>query len=159
MPDSSRTSDYIPGLPDPFRRLVESVRDYAIFLLDTTGHILSWNAGAEHLKGYAAPEIVGRHFSVFYPEEARARKWPEQELEMAMAQGRFEDEGWRVRKDGTLFWANVIITALKDDRGTLRGFAKITRDLSERRRQVNLLRQSEERFRLLIDSVKDYAIL
>jgi PAS domain S-box-containing protein len=158
MPDSSRTSDYIPGLPDPFRRLVESVRDYAIFLLDPTGHIVSWNAGAEHLKGYSAPEIVGRHFSTFYTDEARGRKWPEQELEMAAAQGRFEDEGWRVRKDGTLFWANVIITALKDDRGTLRGFAKITRDLSDRRRQEDLLRQSEERFRLLIDSVKDYAI-
>ncbi len=158
MADSSRTSDYLPGLPDPFRRLVESVRDYAIFLLDANGHIISWNAGAEHLKGYAAPEIVGRHFSVFYPAEARDRKWPEQELEMAAAKGRFEDEGWRVRKDGTLFWANVVITALKDDRGALRGFAKITRDLSDRRRQEQLLRQSEERFRLLIDSVKDYAI-
>jgi len=158
MADSSRTSDYIPGLPDPFRRLVESVRDYGIFLLDTTGHVLTWNLGAEHLKGYAAHEIIGRHFSTFYTDEARARRWPGQELEIAAAQGRFEDEGWRVRKDGTLFWANVIITALKDDRGQLRGFAKITRDLSDRRRQEDLLRQGEERFRLLIDSVKDYAI-
>src|SRR5258706_1194160 len=158
MADSSRTSDYIPGLPDPFRRLVESVRDYGIFLLDTTGHVLTWNLGAEHLKGYAAHEILGRHISIFYADEARARRWPGQELEIAAAQGRFEDEGWRVRKDGTLFWANVIITALKDDRGQLRGFAKITRDLSDRRRQEDLLRQGEERFRLLIDSVKDYAI-
>jgi PAS domain S-box-containing protein len=158
MSDSSGTSSYIPGLPDPFRRLVESVRDYAIFLLDRTGHVVTWNMGAEHLKGYAAHEIVGRHFSTFYTDEARARKWPEQELEMAAAKGHFEDEGWRVRKDGTLFWANVIITALKDDRGVLRGFAKITRDLSDRRRQEELLRQSEERFRMLIDSVKDYAI-
>ena len=158
MDDSTRTSDYVPGLSDPFRRLVETVRDYAIFLLDPTGHVLTWNAGAGHLKGYAAHEIVGRHFSTFYTDEARGRRWPEQELEIAGAQGRFEDEGWRVRKDGTLFWANVIITALKDDRGTLRGFAKITRDLSDRRRQEDLLRQSEERFRLLIDSVKDYAI-
>jgi PAS domain S-box-containing protein len=158
MSDSSGTSSYIPGLPDPFRRLVESVRDYAIFLLDRTGHVVTWNMGAEHLKGYAAHEIVGRHFSTFYTDEARARKWPEQELEMAAAKGHFEDEGWRVRKDGTLFWANVIITALKDDRGVLRGFAKITRDLSDRRRQEEMLRHSEERFRLLIGSVKDYAI-
>jgi PAS domain S-box-containing protein len=155
---SSKTSDYIAGLPDPFRRLVESVREYAIFLLDKSGNILSSNAGAESLKGYADHEIVGRHFSIFYTDEARARRWPEQELEIAGARGRFEDEGWRVRKDGTLFWANVVITALKDERGMLRGFSKITRDLSERRRQEELQRQSEERLRLLIDSVKDYAI-
>jgi PAS domain S-box-containing protein len=143
---------------DPYRLLVQSVLDYAIFLLDPSGRVVSWNAGAQSIKGYAAHEIIGRHISVFYPEEARARKWPELELQMAAAKGRFEDEGWRLRKDGSPFWANVIITALKDEQGRLRGFAKITRDLSERRRQEELLRQSEERFRLMVDSVRDYAI-
>src|SRR5258708_3740863 len=108
MADSSRPSDYVPGLADPFRRLVEGVRDYAIFLLDPTGHILSWNTGAERLKGYKAAEIIGRHLSTFYTEEARGRKWPEQELAMAKEKGHFEDEGPRVRKDGSTFWANVV---------------------------------------------------
>jgi PAS domain S-box-containing protein len=158
MADSRRDSDLVPGLPDPFRRLVESARDYGIFLLDRSGCILSWNPGAERIKGYAAAEVLGRNFEIFYTDEAKARNWPAQELQLAEAQGRFEDEGWRVRKDGTLFWANVVITALKDTRGVLRGFSKITRDLSERRRQEELLRQSEERVRMLIDSVKDYAL-
>jgi PAS domain S-box-containing protein len=158
MADSREDYELVPGLNDPFRRLVEGVREYAIFLLDKTGHILSWNAGAERIKGYSAAEILGRHFSIFYAEEAKARKWPDQELQLAETRGRFEDEGWRVRKDGTEFWANVVITALKDERGALRGFSKITRDLSERQRQEELLRQSEERLRLLVDSVKDYAI-
>ena len=117
MADPRSDYDLIPGLTDPFRRLVEGVQDYAILLLDKSGHILSWNAGAQQLKGYSAGEIVGRHISTFYTEEAKARKWPDQELQLAQAQGRFEDEGWRVRKDGTLFWANIIITALKDDHG------------------------------------------
>src|SRR4051812_5015687 len=156
-------SDYdsIPDLAfsrDPFRLLVETVLDYAIFLLDPGGRVITWNAGAQTIKGYAPHEIIGRHMSVFYPEEAKARKWPELELQMAAAKGRFEDEGWRVRKDGTLFWANVIITALRDEQGQLRAFAKITRDLSERRRQEELLRQSEERFRMMVESVRDYAI-
>ena len=158
MADPSKNHDLVSGLTDPYRCLVESVRDYAIMLLDPSGNILSWNAGAEHLKGYAASEILGRNISVFYTDEAKARSWPKQELELAQARGRFEDEGWRVRKDGTLFWANVVITALKDERGVLRGFSKITRDLSERKRNEELLRQSEERFRLMVDSVKDYAI-
>jgi PAS domain S-box-containing protein len=155
MASSHSDYDLVPGLTEPFRRLVEGVRDYAILMLDPSGNILSWNSGAEQLKGYSAAEIVGRHISTFYTEEAKARKWPDQELQLAQAQGRFEDEGWRVRKDGTLFWANIIITALRDDHGVLRGFSKITRDLSTRRRQEELLRQSEERFRLLVDSVKD----
>jgi len=158
MADSSSNYDLVPGLADPFRRLVETARDYAIFLLDPSGNILSWNAGAEQIKGYSAAEILGRNFEIFYTEESKARNWPAQELQLAQARGRFEDEGWRVRKDGTMFWANVVITALKDERGALRGFSKITRDLSERRRHEELLRQGEERFRLLIDSVKDYAI-
>ena len=148
----------LEGIPDPFRKLVESVNDYAIFLLDPKGHVVSWNPGAQNIKGYEAAEILGRHFSIFYPEEARARRWPDTELEIARAKGRVEDEGWRLRKDGTPFWASVVITALHDDDGNIRGFAKITRDLSERRRQEELLRQSEQRFRMLVEAVKDYAI-
>jgi PAS domain S-box-containing protein len=116
-----------------YRLLVSSVRDYAIFALDPTGHIVSWNAGAQRIKGYDAEEIVGRHFSVFYvPEDVAAGKttW---ELEVAAREGRLEDEGWRVKKDGTRFWANVVITALRDTDGKLVGFAKVTRDLTERR--------------------------
>ncbi len=118
---------------DLFRLLVSSVRDYGIFMLDPAGHITTWNEGARRIKGYTADEILGRHFSVFYPPEDQARDKPGRELAGATAEGRFEDEGWRVRKDGTLFWANVVITALRDDRGTLVGFAKVTRDLTDRR--------------------------
>ena len=146
------------GLVDPFAQLVREVRDYAIFMLEPGGRIASWNAGAERIKGYTAADILGRHFSIFYGEDARQRRIPDQELEIAAAQGRFEDEGWRLRKDGGRFWANVIITPLRDGKGELRAFAKITRDLTERKRQEEELRRSEERFRLLIDGVKDYAI-
>jgi PAS domain S-box-containing protein len=141
-----------------YRLLVESVRDYAIFALDPNGYVLSWNAGAQHLKGYAPHEIIGRHFSAFYPPERVAEGFPDYELEVARRDGRFEDEGWRVRKDGTSFWANVVITALRDGTGTLVGFAKITRDLTERWRAEEALRVSEERFRLLVQDVRDYAI-
>ena len=141
-----------------FQLLVEAVVDYGIFMLDPTGHVVSWNTGAEKLKGYTRGEILGQHFSVFYPREVVAAGWPEEELRRAAECGRFEDEGWRVRKDGTRFWANVVITALRDSGGQLTGFAKITRDLTERREHENALRQSEARFRLLVDSVRDYAI-
>ncbi len=143
---------------DPFRVLVESVQDYAIFLLDTHGHVLTWNAGAQRIKGYSADEIVGRSFEVFYPVEAVRSGWPREELRAAAQQGRFEDEGWRLRKDGSRFWASVVITALHDASGGLGGFAKVTRDLTERRNQEEALRRSEEQVRLLIDAVKDYAI-
>jgi PAS domain S-box-containing protein len=115
------------------RLLVESVSDYAIFALDPQGYILSWNVGAQRFKGYTAEEAIGKHFSIFYPREKVLERFPQHELEVATRAGRFEDEGWRVRKDGTQFWANVVITALRDDSGTLIGFAKITRDLTERR--------------------------
>src|SRR2546423_807862 len=118
--------------------LVESVQDYAILALDTAGYILSWNQGARRLKGYTAEEAIGRHFSIFYPAEDVTRGKTTWELEVAAREGRLEDEGWRIRKDGTRFWANVIITALRDSRGTLVGFAKVTRDLTERK-------ESEER--------------
>jgi PAS domain S-box-containing protein len=116
------------------RLLVDSVRDYAIFALDTHGNVVSWNAGAKRIKGYEAHEIIGRHFSNFYPEEDKAARKPERELEDAIRDGRVEDEGWRIRKDGTRFWANVVITALRDESGTLVGFAKVTRDLTARAR-------------------------
>jgi len=141
-----------------FRMLVDGIDNYAIFMLDPNGHVVTWNTGAAKIKGYAAHEIVGSHFSVFYTDEAVARGWPAYELEEAAAHGRFEDDGWRVRQDGSVFWANVVITALRDASGQLKGYAKITRDLSERRRQSEALRQSEERFRLLLEGVEGYAI-
>jgi PAS domain S-box-containing protein len=116
-----------------FRLLVEGVADYAILMLDPDGTIVSWNSGGERIKGYRAEEVIGRHFSIFYTEEAVASRHPEHELEVARREGRFEEEGWRVRKDGTQFWANVVITALLDDDGELRGFGKVTRDMTERR--------------------------
>jgi len=141
-----------------FKLLVESVRDYAIFMLDPEGFVLTWNAGAERFKGYQAHEIIGQHFSRFYPPEALARALPEHELEVAKETGAFEDEGWRVRKDGSLFWANVVITAMRSRDGQLLGFAKVTRDLSQRRAHEEELRRSEERFRLLVEGVSEYAI-
>lgn len=138
--------------------MVECVEDYAIFMLDTQGAVLSWNRGAEKIKGYAAHEIIGQHFSAFYPSEDRASDRPGMALRVAEAEGRVEDEGWRLRKDGSRFWANVVITALRDERGSLCGFGKVTRDLTSRRLADEALRQSEERLRLLVESVPDYAI-
>src|SRR6266446_6182928 len=116
---------------DAYRLLVQEVKDYAIFMLDPTGRIMSWNAGAQRLKGYTTDEILGKHFSIFYEQEDIANKKPQHELERASMEGRVEDEGWRVRKDGTRFWANVVIAVLHDAQGNLRGFSKITRDLTE----------------------------
>jgi PAS domain S-box-containing protein len=130
-----------------FRLLVESVIDYAILMLDPEGRVVSWNAGAERLKGYRASEIIGQHFSRFYPKEDVERHKPEYELQMAAADGRLEDEGWRVRKDGSIFWANVVITALRDESGTLHGFGKVTRDLTERKRAEEGIRQLNDELR------------
>jgi PAS domain S-box-containing protein len=142
-----------------FRLLIAGVKDYAIFMLNPQGIVETWNAGAAYIKGYSADEIIGCHFSVFYPPDAIKRGLPETELRGAMMQGRFEDEGWRIKKDGSRFWANVIITAVRNASGHLIGFSKITRDLTERRRHEDDLRTSEERFRLLVDGVTEYAIM
>jgi PAS domain S-box-containing protein len=141
-----------------FEQLVAGMRDHAILLLDPRGYVRTWNAGAERLQGYRAEEIIGEHFSRFYPAEALSTGWPAHELEVAGATGRFEDEGWRVRKDGSMFWADVVITALRDEDGSLRGFVKITRDMTERKQAEEKLRLSEERFRLMVEGVTDYAI-
>jgi PAS domain S-box-containing protein len=141
-----------------FRLLVDAVTDYAIYMLDHTGRIVSWNPGAQRFKGYTEDEILGEHFSRFYTEEDKATDLPRRALKMAAEEGRFEAEGWRVRKDGTRFWAHVVIDPIRDADGELIGFAKITRDLSDKREAERALRESEERFRLLVESVGDYAI-
>jgi PAS domain S-box-containing protein len=144
--------------PDLYRIAAEQTTDYAVFLLDPTGHVLTWNLGAQRIKGYAAEEIIGRHFSMFYPRDVLDRGWPEHELAAAAVEGRFQDEGWRIRKDGSRFWASVTISALRGEDGKLLGFSKITRDQTDRKLHEEALRLSEERFRLLVDGVTDYAV-
>jgi PAS domain S-box-containing protein len=141
-----------------FKLLVDTISDYAIFLLDPSGYIQSWNPGAQRFKGYTAQEAIGKHFSIFYTEEDTARSHPQEELQIASQAGKFEEEGWRIRKDGSRFWASVVITRLTDDKGNIVGFAKVTRDLTQRKMAEEELRLSEEKFRLLVSAVKDYAI-
>jgi hypothetical protein len=138
--------------------LIGSVTDYAIYAMDPDGCVSTWNPGAERLKGYTADEIIGQHFSRFYTEVDLAAGKPDIELAIAAAEGHFEDEGWRIRKDGSVFWANVVVTALRGKDGRLVGFGKVTRDLTERKKGEDALRAGEKRFRLLVGSVADYAI-
>jgi PAS domain S-box-containing protein len=141
-----------------FRHFIASVTDYAIYMLSPEGIVTTWNAGAQRFKGYSATEIIGRHFSLFYTSEDRAAGRPAKALDLARNTGKFEDEGWRVRKDGTRFWASVVIDPIRDDAGELLGFMKITRDVTDKRKAQEALHSSEERFRLLVQGVTDYAI-
>jgi PAS domain S-box-containing protein len=150
--ERKRVDEALRESEERFRLLVEDVKDYGIFMLDHRGNVASWNQGAERIKGYKADEIVGRHFSCFYPQEDLLKGKPEHELQMAVAEGRCEDEGWRLRKDGSRFWANVVITSLTDGAGELRGFSKITRDVTESKRAQELLQETEERHRKLFDN-------
>jgi PAS domain S-box-containing protein len=142
-----------------YQQLIEAITDYAIYMLDPSGRIVSWNPGAQRFKGYTAQEIIGQHFSRFYTPEDMAAELPKRALETAAREGKFESEGWRVRKDGTRFWAHVVIDPIRDpDSGAVTGFAKITRDLTQRNQAAEKLRRSEEQFRLLVQGVTDYAL-
>lgn len=144
--------DVLAPTETAFALLVTSVLDYGIFMLDPGGHVSSWNAGAERIKGYSAADITGKHFSVFYPAEDIAARKPHRELETAIADGRLEDEGWRIRKDGSRFWANVVITPLFDETGELRGFGKVTRDMTERRAAVQELTEHRRLFAHMVQA-------
>ena len=157
-PVAGAAPDAGPGISQ-LGLLVESVTDYAIFLLDPEGHVRTWNRGAERIKGWRADEIVGRHFSTFYTQVDKDRRHPDHELEVATAVGRFEEEGWRVRKDGSQFWANVVITALRDADERLVGFGKVTRDLTERREAEQQLRRAGEELRRTNAELERFAVV
>ena len=156
MSDSARMNP--EAVDHRFQLLVNSVTDYALYMLDREGYIATWNPGARRFKGYEADEIIGQHFSRFFTEEDRAGGLPERALKTAAEEGRFESEGWRVRKDGTRFWASIVIDPVRDASGELIGFAKITRDISAKKEAERALFASEQRFRLLVQGVRDYAI-
>jgi PAS domain S-box-containing protein len=141
-----------------FRLLVEGINDYAIYMLDPAGQIVSWNTGAQSIKGYSKDEVIGQNFSLFFTAEDIKRGKPDTILAIAAREGKYQEDGWRVRKDGSLFWASVVLSALYDTNGELRGFGKVTRDMTESWQAQEALRQSEERFRLLVEGVRDYAI-
>jgi PAS domain S-box-containing protein len=153
----TRSLDDLGGL-GRFELLVNAIKDYAIYLLDSQGHVATWNAGAQRFKGYSADEIIGQHFSLFYTDEDRATGLPQRALDTAATSGTFEAEGWRVRKDGTRFWTSVVIDPVLDAGGKLIGFAKVTRDITDKRAADRALLESEQRFRLLVQGVKDYAV-
>jgi PAS domain S-box-containing protein len=158
LSEQHRAGEALALSEDRFRILVQGVTDYAIYMLDPAGIVTSWNAGAQRFKGYTADEIIGTNFSTFYIDEDQAAGVPKKVLATAEREGRFETEGWRVRKDKTRFWAHVVIDAIRDSSGKLLGFAKITRDLTERKFAEEKIRHSEEQFRLLVQGVTDYAI-
>jgi len=141
-----------------FRLLVEGIKDYSIFMLDPDGYVVTWNEGAKRMKGYYASEIIGKHFSIFYAADDLKDNKAARELQTAIDNGKYEEEGWRVRKNGSMFWANIVLTALFNEQNKLIGFSKITRDLTDRREYEEVLRQSEERYRLLVEQVTDYGI-
>jgi PAS domain S-box-containing protein len=161
-----QTRQILRDSEERFRLLVEGVKDYAIFMLDSEGYVTTWNEGARRIKGYRAQEIIGEHFSIFYTDEDLGRSHPEEELRLAAAEGSYEEEGLRVRRDGSTFWASVLITALRDEGGDLRGFAKVTRDVSARKeaeeRERRLLgeRAARERATDILESISDafYAV-
>ena len=155
------TSALLPSEPswesDQFRLMVDAVVDYAIYMLDLEGRIMSWNPGAQRLKGYSQAEVIGRNYSMFFTEDAIRAGKPQYELERAKAEGRFEEEGWRVRKIGPQFWANVVLTPMYYE-GVLRGFVKITRDLSERKASEDSLRQTQQWLLTTLQSIGDAVI-
>jgi PAS domain S-box-containing protein len=156
MADGSRFDPHVTA--ERFQLLINAVTDYAIYMLDTHGYVATWNPGARRFKGYEPEEIIGRHFSAFFTEEDRAAGVPARALETAAREGRFEAEGWRLRKDGTRFWVNAVLDPIRDESGKLLGFAKITRDDTEKREAQLALLDSERRFRMLVQGVKDYAL-
>lgn len=158
MKKSVQATATLAEAQEHFRLLVSGVREHAIFLMDMGGHIQTWNAGAEIIKGYKAEEIIGQHFSKFYPPEEVASGKPARALAIAAKEGHYREEGWRVRKDGTLFWGSVTISAVKDEAGQLGGYLKITRDLTDKKRAEDALKESEEKFRLMVEAVTDYAV-
>ncbi|MGZ3709820.1 MAG: PAS domain S-box protein, partial [Bdellovibrionota bacterium] len=149
--------------PEIFRLLVDSIKDYAIYLLDEKGFVKSWNVGGERIKGFSAAEIIGKHYSVFFtPEDVKAGR-PERELELARAEGRYEEEAWRVRKDGSRFWASIVLTSLVDDQNRHVGFAKLTRDLTERKKAEETIREqnaelkaTDEQLRRALEEREDF---
>jgi PAS domain S-box-containing protein len=155
---TKRNSGRAQILESRFQRLIDSVIDYAIYMIDPSGMVATWNSGAQRIKGYTADEIIGRHFSCFFTDEDRRIGFPQQALETARRRGRFESEGWRIRKDGGRFWASAVIDAVYDDNGELTGFAKITRDITERRTATLALEESERQLRLLVSGIVDYAL-
>jgi PAS domain S-box-containing protein len=147
--------NFVPDRAEILKLLIDSVRDYAIFVLDPEGRVLTWNPGAQALKGYTREEIIGQHFSKFYPDEAVQSGWPTRELQLAEKEGRFSDEGWRLRKDGTTFWASVVITALRSEDGKLAGFAKVTNDLTDRKMAEEKVQQLNSELRQRVSQLDE----
>jgi PAS domain S-box-containing protein len=155
LSERRREEEVLRQSEERYRLLVEQVRDYGIFMLDEKGRIISWNEGARRMKGYEPTEILGKYFSIFYPEEDKLNDRPAQELKVAREQGKYEEEGWRVRKDGTVFWASVVITAIFNSKGIFLGYAKVTRDLTERKEAEIALLESSRKYKLLADKLKE----